>query len=195
MRFIKSESGAVTIVEATLVFPFILFVLGFFILTSLYVLQKATLSADVERVALVVSKTKAIPGYDQLGQVVSEATDFERAPTGAEIASMISTMDPYRYHTCEIEGLDSLYTQFATIIGEEQFLSPSRTDYSVSCQSNGFGQEMMIEASQQINLPLFVSVLGFDEAFEIKTTARATVSDPAELIRNMGVANEVEFSF
>ncbi len=192
MRFIKNESGAVTIVEATLIFPFIFFILGFFILTSLYVLQKTSLSADTERAALAISKIKAIPGYDHLGQAISKATDFSEEPSLDSVLDMISTVDPFRYHTSDIHDIEGIYSQFATLVGDDQFITPSQTNYSISCQSNGFNQEIFVEATQEIDLPLFVRVLGFDENLEIQTTALATVCDPAELIRNMEVANELE---
>lgn len=64
-RFLHREDGA-ELIEAALLYPFVLLVLGGLIYTGLFILQYITVGAYAQKVALLAAREVAYPGYIKL---------------------------------------------------------------------------------------------------------------------------------
>lgn len=64
-RFLRREDGA-ELIEAALLYPFVLLVLGGLIYTGLFILQYMTVGAYAQKVALLAAREVAYPGYIEI---------------------------------------------------------------------------------------------------------------------------------
>ena len=60
----NSESGSAQIIEMTLIFPIVLFVLGFLIYVGSYVLQSTAMYTEAQKIAVIAAREGQMPGYE-----------------------------------------------------------------------------------------------------------------------------------
>ncbi len=190
-RFVRSEVGAVKVVEATFVYPIVFFIMGILIFMSCLLLQKSALQSDAERVALAVSKVKAQTGYNLFGNVISSAADFPMEVSDSLLRNVLEESEPYRYLQSDVVDLATLNDELESLISRNRFLIPSQIDCQISCERKILNQQIVVHVTNRVNLPSFVRYLGLEKLLLIDITATATVSDPAEFIKNVDIAFDV----
>lgn len=57
----NSESGSAQIIEMTLIFPIVLFVLGFLIYVGSYVLQSTAMYTEAQKIAVIAAREGQMP--------------------------------------------------------------------------------------------------------------------------------------
>ena len=57
----NSESGSAQIIEMTLIFPIVLFVLGFLIYVGSYVLQSTAMYTEAQKIAVIAAREGRCP--------------------------------------------------------------------------------------------------------------------------------------
>jgi hypothetical protein len=183
-KILKDESGAATIIEATLVFPVVFFVIGFLIIASFYQLQKSALQSDAQRIALAFSKSKVIPEYNNFGRVISNKIDFESIPQTYPHQSRYNN-NLYRYLSTEIENEDLLNLQFRELIQDSALLAGPKMVCEMKC-INGFpNQTIIVTIKCQINFPGFLSYFNLPKINLMQVTGIASIVDSAEFVRNI----------
>ena len=77
----NSESGSAQIIEMTLIFPIVLFVLGFLIYVGSYVLQSTAMYTEAQKIAVIAAREGQMPGYENFfaGTGITTKTDFDWA--------------------------------------------------------------------------------------------------------------------
>ena len=75
----NSESGSAQIIEMTLIFPIVLFVLGFLIYVGSYVLQSTAMYTEAQKIAVIAAREGQMPGYENFfaGTGITTKTDFD----------------------------------------------------------------------------------------------------------------------
>lgn len=190
---LKSEKGAAQIIEMTLIFPLVLFVMAFLIYTASYVLQSISIYNDAQRIAVAATREAAIPGYEHLyaGTGVTTRADFNwpdgSAPEKEIINKIMSQSDPYRYWSTNFlteSEKNTLENNLESLISSNSFLASSNVDCTITTANNILNQQVQVRVVKYISTPELMQLLGLGSDISIDVTATAVVGDPAEFVRN-----------
>lgn len=192
-KFKKDDTGASSVIEMTLIFPLVLFVMGFLIYMGSYVMQSVTIYNDAQRIAVAASREAGIPGYENLyqGAGVTSKADFNwpdnSAPAINVINALMSEHDPYRYWGSgflDSSEISSLETNLERLVADNSFLASSNVDCTITTSNNVLSQQVQVRVIKYISAPQLFQALGLADNISIDVTATAVVGDPAEFIRN-----------
>lgn len=190
---LKDEEGAVQVIEMTLIFPLVLFVMGFLLYMGSYVLQSVTIYNDAQRIAVAASREAGIPGYEKLyqGTGVTTKADFswpdDVSPALSVINDMMNEHDPYRYWGngfLDESEKSTLENNLKRLVSENSFLASSNVDCTITTSNNILSQQINVRVVKHISTPNLMRYLGLADNISIDVTATAVVGDPAEFIRN-----------
>ena len=188
---IDEETGAVQIVEMTLIFPLVILFMGFLIYMASYVLQSVVIYNDAQRIAVAASREAAMPGYENLygSQGVTATADFQNAPnlTIDLVNAIMKNHKPYRYWGngfLSQSQKSTLEDNMIRLVNNSSFLSTSSTDCTITTNNYFLSQQIKVRVVKHINTPQFVQYLGLESSIDIDVIATAVVNDPAEFIRN-----------
>lgn len=205
LQKIKSDKGAVQVIEMTLIFPLVLFVMGFLIYLGCYVMQSVTIYNDAQRIAVAASREAGIPGYENLyeGAGVTSKADFnwpdDSAPAIEVINALMSEHDPYRYwgnSFLDASEKNSLEANLERLVADNSFLASSNVDCTITTANNILSQQVQVRVVKYISTPQLMRVLGLTDNISIDVTATAVVGDPAEFIRNTNMVFDLtEYMF
>lgn len=204
-RLNKEETGAALVIEMTLIFPLVLFVMGFLIYMASYVMQSVTIYNDAQRIAVAASREVAFPGYEYLygSTGVTTKADFNWAddyiPGKELINEIMNEHDPYRYWGSgflEESEKNTLEVNLERLVAENSFLASSNVDCEITTSNNVLNQQVQVHIVKYISTPRLFQSLGLVSDISIDVTATAVVGDPAEFIRNTDMVFDlVEYMF
>ena len=89
-KFRSEESGAVLVVEMTMVFPIVLLVMTFLIYLTSYTLQGMMIDSYARKIAVTATRFAAMPGYEKL-YYGATGTEGGRIPPQTDFADLIIT--------------------------------------------------------------------------------------------------------
>ena len=190
---IKNDTGASPIIEMTLIFPLVLFVMGFLIYMGSYVMQSVTIYNDAQRIAVAASREAGIPGYKNLyeGTGVTSKADFNwpdnSAPAIKVINALMREHKPYRYwgnRFLDSSEKSALENNLERLVANTSFLASSNVDCTITTTNNILSQQVQVRVVKYISAPRLFQALGLANTISIDVTATAVVGDPAEFIRN-----------
>jgi hypothetical protein len=182
-RAFKANKGAVPVVEASFVFPVILFVLAFLLLVGNAYYQKAQVEAKVMRAAQDGAAFTAAPllaTVSTTGSVPAFGTDAAKAR-------------PYRYlfgndggKAAAKESLDT----YLNTMGSGMFsgMELRSKDVNIVYNPSIVYPTVSVDVTFEVVVP--IRLLGMDAplALPMKTHAEVPVSDMPELMRNLDAA-------
>lgn len=190
---LKSESGAVQVIEMTLIFPLVLFVVAFLIYLGSYVIQSVVIYNDVQRIAVIAARKAQIPGYENFynnGGITTKA-DFNwksnYVPGKDMINSVMKVHNPYRYWGNSFlteDNKTTLENEFEKLVSKNSFLMSSNVNCDIQTSNNVLNQTIKVHIVKKVNAPNFLKQFGLGSAMDIDVTATAVVSDSSEFIRN-----------
>jgi len=190
---LKNEYGAAQVIEMTLIFPLVLFVMGFLIYLGSYVMQSVTIYNDAQRIAVIAAHESQMPGYEHFysnGGITTKA-DFNWAegyvPGKTVIDAVMGEHDPYRYWTNSFlkeSNKTTLENELQGLISSNSFLASSNVDCNIETSNNVLSQTIKVNVVKSVNTPQLFSQLGLNSSFDINITAVAVVNDSSEFIRN-----------
>lgn len=192
-KFKKDNTGAAQVIEMTLIFPLVLFVMGFLIYMGSYVMQSVTIYNDAQRIAVAASREAAMPGYENLyeGAGVTSKADFnwpdKSAPAIDVINALMNEHDPYRYWGSgflDESEKNTLEANLERLVADNSFLASSNVDCNITTTNNILNQQVQVRVVKYISTPRLMQTLGLTDNISIDVTATAVVGDPAEFIRN-----------
>ncbi len=190
-KFKENETGAAQVIEMTLIFPLVLFVMGFLIYLGSYIMQSVTIYNDAQRIAVAASREAGIPGYEYLyaGGGVTTKADFNDSKVSdiKVINDLMNEHDPYRYWGDDFltsSEITTLEANLERLVASNSFLASSNVDCTITTHNNILSQEVKVRIVKYISAPNVLKVLGVTDSINIDVTATAVVGDPAEFIRN-----------
>ncbi len=192
-RFKNDDTGASSIIEMTLIFPLVLFVMGFLIYMGSYIMQSVTIYNDAQRIAVAATRESGLPGYESLyqGTGVTSTADFNwpenSAPAIGIINAMMSEHDPYRYWGngfLDESEKTTLESNLESLVASNSFLASSTVDCTITTSNNVLSQQVQVRVIKYITAPQLFQALGLTSNVNIDVTATAVVGDPAEFVRN-----------
>lgn len=211
---IKSENGAVQVIEATFLYPIAFMCIFFLLYVGLYMLQSITINSYAQKVALLAAREVSYPGYLQLTKDTSvyktAAVEADyggsgiKNDKGAIVKCTFKTdevkTDAYRYWSSNPLSKDAkdalediLNGSGSGLVQNYSILSAGKADVKVSCKNNIIAQTTYVDIEQELMGVGLLSYFGID-APTVKAHAAATVSDSDEFIRNTDFVVDVSKS-
>lgn len=189
LRTLKSEDGAATIVEASIVFPIVFLIVIVLFIMGIYQLELATLQMKTDRIADTASRIIAQKAYSSYGDIDSGKIDFASIEKfdGEKLKVMYKNLDPYRYwgnggSQISKESHEKLKKMFdkeqyvdAWILNKTMVIKPIKA---------GLSNKVTVEVTLKSDFPDFISILGLPTEIEKKFSSTAYVNDTSEFIRN-----------
>lgn len=180
-KWLKKEKGAATIVEMSIVFPIVLFIVLILIYLGNVYLQMSQVEAAVARTATYTAGIYADPLLETIG-------DGGGAPKSS------TDIRPYRY----LFGNSGAESVAQTYLSKEvkkinggvfSSMKPRLSNVTVDVKNYVFYQVVSVSAEYQIQIPVYF--LGKEISLVRGSVSTSTcVSDGAEFIRNMNMAED-----
>ena len=175
---LRSEHGAATIVEYTIVFPLVMVIVCILVFTGYLMYDKASMEAAVERTALYLSKTVADQNYSKAVERSSTSNEID----GITVKGNIEP-DPYRHLFGNAEdSTETARGDALDIIRNAQLLRNDTVDVQVKI-SSGIFKKVTVTATETFEMPTFIPLLELP-SLQLKAESTMYVNEPAELVRN-----------
>ena len=215
--FGKSECGAVEMVEAVIIYPFVFAALGVIIYLGIYMIQYATVQTYAEKIALYGAREIASPGYLEmissanrqkiLGSAAVEADlDITEKDNLAIVNSgMTINFDPgnvdvraYRYWSFDTENEESsgpfskssmaiLNGLLSEMVSKNSILCSNDVQTSIKCENYFLVQFVDVSVSQELKGMELLTFFGIDTP-RVEVSCKCPVNDVDEFIRNTDFA-------
>jgi len=199
-NFLKEERAAAQMVEAAIIYPIVFLIIFLMIYMGLYILQAITVGTYAQKMAILASREISSPGYYTLvGQEKYSDAAIEMSSDGVPSLTRDKIYEGVGRTNCDIvyrywRGSKALndtgktyYTQaLQKMVGENSILAPENADVDVeiSCENYVLAQFVTVKVEQELMHFGLLDFFGI-ESPKVSATARATVSDTDELVRNV----------
>ena len=149
-KVLRENSGAVQVIEMTLVFPIVIIVMGFLIYISFYILQGVSMYNNAQRIAVTAAREAAFPGYEKLygSRGVTVKADFAwedgYSPALDLLNDIMEEHDPYRYMGngfLDESEKSSLEGNLEKLIRSGSFLADSFVECHIKTENNIWNME------------------------------------------------------
>lgn len=186
----KNEKGE-AVVEATFVYPVVIFVTAFLLLLGLYEMQGVMEYSKAQYVANYAVKAIKNPGYDSFGTIDDKKLDF------AEVTENFKDIDRnslraklyHRFLFDKNAYQSKMETKLGSLLSSGCLLNVD-TEVTAVCKKSILNTSVAVSVTDSITMPRFLRYIGLDNEWERTVTATAVVNDPAEFIRNTDLAIE-----
>lgn len=200
-KFIRDETGAALIVEATIIYPVVFLCVFFLIFVGLFFMQNAMLESSAQKMAVLAAKEVAYPGFLKLtsSEDLTYANGAIEAAKGLvpENVAGVKTVGevkahPYRYWSSDPLSSDAKNTIKQLIVNNDDIkflIGSSDIEAQISCSNYVIAQYVTVTITQKV---IDIGILGFFgiDAPTLKATAVAPVNDADEFVRNMDFAKD-----
>ena len=198
-NFIKEEKAAAQMIEAAIIYPIVFLIIFLMIYMGLYILQTITVGAYAQKIAMLASREVSSPGYYSLlsKENYSNAA-IELDTKGNDINAIVDTSKMakkmtefpvvYRYWGGENALTEKSYYEniLKTMIKDNSVIATdasSEVRVNISCENYLLVQYVNVTVEQDLMHLDLLDFFGIENP-KITATAKATVSDTDELIRN-----------
>lgn len=186
---LKSENGAATIVEASIVFPIVFLIIIVLFIMGIFQLELATLQMKTDRIADTASRIIAQKAYAGYGKIDTGKIDFS-SPVfldDDQLKQMYADLDPYRYWGNGSSQLNSQSQgELKNMFNKEQYVNAwiLNKTMEIKPQKSGLSNKVTVKVTLKTDFPDFIKVLGLPTEIKKDFTSVAYVSDTSEFIRN-----------
>lgn len=195
----KENRGAASIVEYSIVLPLCLIVFMFLFLAGYFLCERAVLDAAAHRAVLVTQKLYSDARFKQISDLdFEDETDYVGYKrNSSEISETVN--EPYRYFigrgsltdlaidTMEKKAISCVEKNRLFPLGDKVGNLKADADFH-----NGILiQTATVTITEEFTLPELVKLIGLDTKYEMKVTAKTSVSDISELINNIDFVMEI----
>lgn len=190
---LKNEE-ANSLVENVIILPLIFIIIYAMILTCFIVHDRSTLDAAAKRGAIYAAHCISDPNYatileksgnkkgtlDTSINITQENAQFSFTGVGRNI-------QPYRYITSSSANIgENVKSEVENIVNNTRI--PWREldvdDIQYSCTNKVFYQDITVTLKANYPIPKFFAAFGMETDYEYTVSAKMTVNDPDEFIRN-----------
>ena len=194
-RILIDDSGAVQVIEASLIFPIVFLVVGFLIYLGSYTLQRISMYNHAQKIAVITSREIAFPGYDELGAEKSSNADFNwtkgKKPSKTDIEGIMEEIKPYRYLMSDKPRSEEMQKALTDMVNGVSYISKSNVTCKVSTEKKIMNTYVVVEVTKPVKTPMVMELLGIKDVLDINVKATAIVTDTSEFIRNVDTAYDL----
>lgn len=187
------EERANSMVENIIVLPLIFIVIYFMILGAFLMHDVGTIDAAARRGAIYAAHCLCDPNYDEIRKKSGDAKgnlDIKESVSSFTFTGIGKNIKPYRY-LFGTKGVEQQVKDEVSAILEKTRV-PWREieveNISYSNKNMVFYQDVTVTIKAKYPLPKFFEAFGLDSKYEYSASAKMTVNDPDEFIRNTDLA-------
>lgn len=184
----KSEKGE-AVIEATLIYPIVFFVVGFIILFGLYEMQGVLEYSCAQYIANYTSKLVTEPGYENYGEINNNDIDFKSVNNFSDEDENFHA-NIYRRINFNGVSQSGMEDRLKGMVNSGRLLKINTTDCSVKFKRTILNTTIIVTVKDTITMPKFLNYIGLDNKWERSITATSVITDPAEFIRNFDMAQD-----
>lgn len=187
----KSRNGN-TLLENVIILPLIFIIIYALLMTAFVMHDRSTLEAAAKRGAIYAAHIICNPNYDSI--LSGSGNQQGKLDTSVEAASQLSfsgighNIQPYRYITGSTkQNLESKVKQEVMAIVQETKIPWRELDTeTITCETRNYiiYQDVTVSIDGKYPIPKFFEIIGLDNQFTYTVSARMTVNDPDEFLRN-----------
>jgi len=185
----KSKKGE-AVIEASLVYPIVFFIVGFIILFGLYEMQGVLEYSCAQYIASYTTRLITEPGYEYYGEVNDSDIDFKSVNKFSDDRSRFSAGIYRRINNNKVSK-DKIKEKLEKVVNSSKLLKIDNTDCTVDFKRTLLNTTIVVTVKDSIEMPAFLKYIGLDNNWSRSVTATAVVTDPAEFIRNLDMAQDV----
>lgn len=178
-NFFRNESGAVSVIEAALVYPVVILTVAVMLYIGIYIYETALLKDKAENTAVQAAKSISFAGYNEL---TGDKDDTSEKISVSKINRAYEENKPYRYI---VKGnVSDKFSNDASDYASGLILSSDSVNCDIEVKRHLLNREVKVTINKNIAMPQMFSFLRMDSEYGIHVCASALTSDPAEFIRN-----------
>lgn len=186
---LRSEKGE-AVIEATLVYPIVFFIVGFIILFGLYEMQGVLEYSCAQYIASYTTKLITEPGYENYGEINDNDIDFKSVNKFSNDKEKFSANMYRRINNNKISK-DKMKEKLENMVNSSKLLKIDNTECTVNFKRSLLNTTIVVTVKDNIKMPDFLKYIGLDDNWSRSVTATSVVTDPAEFIRNLDMAQDV----
>lgn len=185
--FFRSQKGAVSVVEAALVYPVVIISCIALIYAGIFMYESAVLESRAASVAVLTAKNISFSGLEKLADDgYSDSMKFENDISGGKVRRAYRDNAPYRYLVAS--EISSETEKKAIRYAADTILPAYAEKCKIEVVPHLLSREVSVKISRRVVLPHLFHIIGIDESRKVGASSRAIVSDPAEFLRNTDIA-------
>ena len=190
---LKNEE-ANSMVENVIILPLIFIIIYAMILTCFIVHDRSTVEAAAKRGAIYAAHCISDPNYSTILEksgsskgTLDTNIDISDGTSEFSFIGMGKNIQPYRYLTSSSTHIQGkVTTEVENIVNNTRI--PWRTlnvdDIQFTCANKLYYQDVTVTVKADYPIPKFFGAFGMDTEYEYSVSAKMTVNDPDEFIRN-----------
>lgn len=190
---IKNEE-ANTFVENVIILPLIFIIIYAMILTCFIVHDRSTLEAAAKRGAIYAAHCISDPNYSAILErsgsekgTLDTSIDTSDGNASFSFTGLGKNIQPYRYLTSSSSNIQGkVVTEVENIVNKTriQWRELEVDDIQYKSVNKIYYQDVTVTLKADYPIPKFFEAFGLDTAYKYTVTAKMTVNDPDEFIRN-----------
>lgn len=197
IKKLRNEDANV-IVENVIIMPLIFIIIYSLIMNCFVIHDKSTLQAAAKRGAIYAAHCISDPNYENILRasgsekgVLDTSVNLKEEGVEFSFSGMGDNIEAYRYLTGSTTEIDTqVEKEIRAIIDKTRI--PWREinvgDIEYTCKNMFLYQDVTVKLNADYPIPKFFSEYGMDSEYEFSVTAKMTVNDPDEFIRNADMA-------
>ena len=186
---LKSEKGE-AVIEATLVYPIVFFIVGFIILFGLYEMQGVLEYSCAQYIASYTTRLITEPGYENYGEINDNDIDFKSVNKFSNDEKKFSANMYRRINNNKISK-DKMKEKLENMVNSSKLLKIDNTECIVNLKRSLLNTTIVVTVKDNLKMPDFLKYIGLDNNWSRSVMATSVVTDPAEFIRNLDMAQDV----
>lgn len=193
LKKLKNEDAS-ALIENVIILPLIFIILFALILTMFVIHDRSTLDAAAKRGALYAAHCIADPNYDDIlrnSNSASGSLDTSIDVSGGNMSFNFSKVGKdvmaYRYITNESSKINNkVVNEVESIIDNTriQWRDLDVGDITYKAKNYFLYQDVTVTIEAHYPMFDFFKIIGLEDGFDYEVTAKMTVNDPDEFIRN-----------
>lgn len=206
-KFIQEEKAAAQMIEAAIIYPIVFLIIFLMIYLGLYILQAITVGAYAQKIAMLASREVSSPGY----YLLLESDKISNSAIEMDVDGVPSPNFGNLYNNnfnrtnCDIvyrywplpngksplnnDGEEFYTKALQTMVEKNSIIVTNNKDpdVKISCENNFVAQYITVTVDQELMHFGLLDFFGIEQP-TVSATAKATVSDTDELVRNVDFA-------
>lgn len=190
---LKSEKGN-SMVENVIILPLIFIIIYAMIMTCFIIHDRSTLEAAAKRGAIYAARCISDPNYSKILQnsgnsqgTLDTSIDITDENSQFSFTGIGKNIQPYRYITSSSSNINNqVVSEVESIVNKTRI--PWRElevdDIQYECVNKMLYQDVTVTLKANYPIPKFFGAFGIDTEYEYSVSAKMTVNDPDEFIRN-----------
>ncbi len=193
-KVFNSEKGAI-VAEASFIMPIVIVVIFVLIYLALIQIQQAIMQVYAQEMAHKICSISTFTGYEIFYQeaykdeVKTLGLPEEYHPSFNTLEVVYSKHNPYRYlGGIYLDKHNNYRDELKELIEKSMYFNNGAVDSDIVVVFQNLSTTIKVNVAYNFKLPKFISIVGLNPNYSIKSEAIVYANDNAEFIRNTDLA-------